>query len=458
MQTSPTPSLLREPPGPRALPVVGHLLGVRAAGDLISYLDPQWRRHGDVFRFKILGRSAVVLAHPEAMKQVLSTRRERYTKGHVYDGVRRVLGDGILTLESDAWKRRRALMQPAFHRQALQKLTATMVEAGARFFEALKRRGQGGPIEVEAHREMVQLTLDVVIEALFGRGLLRGAEVPYDTLSASLELISRASNGVPLPAWVPTPFNLRFQRTMRELDGVIYRLIGAARARKDDDGTLLSMLLRAVDEETGQPLTDKAIRDEVFTLFVAGHETTALTLTWMFVLLDGRPEILARMTEEARSLGGGDPSFEDLPKLPYLRQAVDETLRLRPPAPLIPRNVAQDDEIGGFRVRAGELAFLLFWGTHRHPDFWPDAETFDPERFSPERSKGRHSWSYVPFSGGPRICIGNMFSLVETTLLIAQLLRRFDVTIRPCADVRPVAVGTIRPSRPVRVALRPRGA
>jgi cytochrome P450 len=459
----------RSPPGPRAWPVLGHLLGVRAAGDFLSYLDPQWRAHGDVFRFQVLGRNAVVLAHPEAMKQVLSTRRDRYTKGSVYDGVRRVMGDGVLTLESDGWKRRRAILQPTFHRQSLAKLAVIMVESGARFFDELTLRAAKGSIAVDAHREMVKLTLAVVIDALFGRGLATASDVSYEALGAALELMGEEANGIPVPSWLPTPHNRKFQRTMRELDGVVYGLIAAARKRGTvdgspkgsvdgaDDGTLLSMLLSATDEETGQPLSDRAIRDEVFTLFVAGHETTALTMTWLFVMLDGRPEILARMQEEVRGvLGGREPGFDDVPKFPYVRQVIDEILRLRPPAPLVPRNVMQDDEIGGYRVKAGEMAFLLFWATHRHPDYWTRPEAFDPDRFSAEQSKGRHSWSYVPFSGGPRTCVGNMFALVESTLLLAQLLSRFDLDIQSCADVRPVAVATLRPSKAVGVVLRPR--
>jgi cytochrome P450 len=174
----------------------------------------------------------------------------------------------------------------------------------------------------------------------------------------------------------------------------------------------------------------------------------------MFVLLVGRPEILARMRAEVDDvLPGRDPGFDDVPRLTYVRQVVEETLRLRPPAPMVARNVVADDEIDGFRVAAGDVAFLLFWATHRHPQFWADAETFDPERFAPDRSKNRHSWSFIPFSGGPRTCIGNMFALVESSILIAQILRRFDIEVQPCDDVKPVAVVTMRPSKPVRVVL-----
>jgi cytochrome P450 len=448
----------RVPPGPSSWPVVGNLLDLRAAGDLVKFSEPLWRKHGDVFRFKLLGTPVIAVAHPEALKRILSSQREKYVKGKMYDSVRSVLGDSLVPLDGDAWKARRALMQPSFHRRELMKLTAIMAETGARFFDGLLARADGGVLEIDAHRQMVQVTLDVVLHALLGGDLIRSADVDYESISQSIELMSEAANGVVLPAWVPTPYNIRFRRTMRELDGLMYTLIQRARALRSEDGSLLSMMLSAVDADTGKSLPDKAIRDEVFTMFIAGHETTALTLTWMFVLLDGRPDVLRKMRDEVDSvLPDRDPTFDDVPKMPYLRQVVSETLRLRPPAPLVARSVVEDDVIGDYTVKAGEAVWLLFWATHRHPEFWPDADAFDPDRFSPERSADRHTWSYMPFSGGPRTCIGNMFALVEASILIAQLLRRFDVEVQSCADVMPVTIATTRPSRPVHVVLRRRG-
>ncbi len=444
-------------PGPSSWPIVGNLLDLRAAGDLVKFCEPLWRAHGDVFRFKLLGTNVTVVTHPEALKHVLSSRREKYVKGKIYDSARSVLGDSLVPLEGDAWKARRALMQPSFHRRELMKLTAIMAERGARFFDGLLERAGGAAIAIDAHREVVQLTLDVVLHALLGGELIRSTDASYETIGASLELMSEAANGIVLPAWVPTPHNVKFRRTMRELDALMYTLIRRARESRSDDGSLLSMILAAVDAETGQPLPDKAVRDEALTLFLAGHETTALALTWMFVLLDGRPDVLHRMRDEVDSvLQGRDPTFDDVPNMPYLRQVVSETLRLRPPAPLVARNVVEDDVIGDYAVKAGDAVWLLFWATHRHPDFWPDAETFDPGRFAPDRSADRHPWSYIPFSGGPRTCIGNMFALVEASILVAQLLRRFDVEVQSCADVTPVTVATTRPSKPVHVVLRRR--
>ena len=224
---------------------------------------------------------------------------------------------------------------------------------------------------------MVKLTLDVVVSALFGQSLEQG-DVPYAALSDALVLISKRSNGILLPAWVPTPNNVRMNRTLTELNRIVYRIIDHARQEQSDDGSLLSMLLAARDEH-GAPLSDRAIRDDVLTLFIAGHETTALTLTWLFALLDQAPAVLARMQAEVRAvLGGRDPDWNDVPKLSYLRQVIDETLRLRSPAGFIARNALADDEIGGYRVRAGELVILFLWGAHRHAAFWIDPERFDP--------------------------------------------------------------------------------
>jgi cytochrome P450 len=216
------------------------------------------------------------------------------------------------------------------------------------------------------------------------------------------------------------------------------------------------MLIEARDEH-GEALHDSVLRDELLTMFIAGHETTALTLTWLFTLLDGRSDVVERMREEVdQKLGARAPSFQDLAELSYLRQVIDETLRLRPPAPLIARNTHADDVITGYPIRAGEVVMPFLWATHRHPDFWPAPERFDPDRFQPARAEKRHSYSYIPFSAGPRVCIGNMFSLVETTILLAQLLQRFEITVLPCAHVKPIAMTTARPSAPVHVELRAR--
>jgi cytochrome P450 len=439
----------RAAPGPRAWPVLGNVGVFRG---LLPFMEQQWALHGDVTRVHLLGMRALLLANPDHIQRVLIGQRHNYVKAAAYDSARKILGDGLVTLEGSAWKERRTLAQPAFHRVALEKLTAIMVDSGAAFLDRLDAKLGAGPQRFEVHHEMVRLTLDVVINALFGRGTLESSEVSYDALQATLELLSLGANGFQLPEWVPTPTNRKFKRTMRAVDANVYAVLEAARKRPEE-GTLLAMLLAARDEH-GQPLSDKDLRDEVITLFFAGHETTALTLTWLFALLDAHPEVISRMREEVDSvLAGREPSFADIPKLPYLRQVVEETLRLRPPAAMIARNAVAADEVGGYAVEAGDTMMPFIWGAHRHPDHWQDPQKFDPERFTPSASKGRHPAAYMPFSIGPRICIGNSFTMIETTVLLAQLINRFEIEIQPAADVKPVAIATVRPSRSVFVRL-----
>lgn len=450
------PRPLPLPPGPRGWPLVGHLPQVRKEG-LLPFLERSWHQFGDVFAVDV-GFHSVVVAHPDGIKRVLAGNAKNYVKGKTYDGVRRVIGNGLLALEGEAWKARRALVQPAFHRAALGRLTEAMVESGRQHFDALREAHGQGPFVIDAHRDMVKLTLDVVVAALFGRDLASAAEVSYEALGAALEFVGERTNGFLLPKWVPTPGNRRFHRTMAEVEGAVYRVIAAGRRPGAEEGTLLSMLLGSRDADTGAPLSDRDVRDEVFTMFVAGHETTALTLTWLFTLLDGRRDVIDRMRAEVDAvLGDRDPGFADVPKLVYLRQVVDETLRLRGPVAMNARSAVADDELLGVRVRAGDVVMPFFYGAHRHPDFWDAPEVFDPDRFSAERSQGRNPWSYVPFSAGQRQCIGNTFSLVETVVLLAQLLRRFELEVQPGQDqVKPVAVVTVRPDRPVMISLRAR--
>lgn len=453
---APTPASPRTPPGPRGWPLLGHVPDVKRLG-LLTLLDQSWRSHGDVFSLR-LGVPTLVVAHPEGLKRILAGNAKNYVKGRTYSGVRQVIGEGVLALEGDAWKKRRTLMQPAFHRANLARLTGAMVESGRRHFDAHLERHGTLAFELDAHRDMVELTLDVVVAALFGP-VADAADVSYEALGAALELVSERTNGFNLPLWVPTPNNRKFTRTMSELEGAVSLVIAAGKERKEPDGSLLSMLIASRDAETGAPLTDTELRDEVFTLFVAGHETTALTLTWLFTLLDGRRDVLQRMVAEVDAALGErlDPTFEDVGKLRYLRQVVDETLRLRGPVAMVARDAVADDEVLGVRVKKGDLVMPYFYGVHRHPDFWSDPDRFDPERFSPEQSQGRNPWSYVPFSAGQRQCIGNTFSLVESVVLLAQLLRRFDVEVTPgLSQVKPVALATVRPDRPVTIGLRAR--
>ncbi|MEZ4240275.1 MAG: cytochrome P450 [Myxococcota bacterium] len=446
--------LAPRPPGPRGLPIVGVAPQMAPSRSLRAVAGWQ-REYGDVFRLPVFGREMVMVCHPDHFQHVLVTHRDNYVKGSAYDAVRELAGDNLVTLEGEAHKTRRRIAQPAFHTRSLRRLAEIMVTATRRWFDRLQARiPEGGTIDV--HREMTAITMEIVVECLFGTGLSKCTQVTYDQMSQALELLSNNANGVSLPRWVPTPGNVKFQRVLKALDTDVHALIDAGReavARGEDDGSLLQMLLRATDADTGEALDDEALRDEAVTLFLAGHETTALTMTWFMDLVtgpDGPERLMAPLRQEvAEAVGDRPPGFGELVGFAAIRRAIDETLRLRPPAPWVGRQVVATVVVGGYRLEPGDLVMPNFWLLHRHPDFWgDDAERFDPDRFLPEAVEQRHRFAFLPFSTGPRICIGNTFSYVESAAIVAEFARR--CTWRHTAghpEPRPIA--TLRPSEPV---------
>ncbi len=441
-----------------ALPLVGDTFEVGRRG-MLPFLEDRWRREGDVFRLHVGPRRMVVVVHPDGVEHVLARHRDRYVKGRTYDSMRLLTGEGLLTLEGDAWLRRRRLEQPAFHRESIRKLVRAMVDVTARRLERMRERAprQG---TFEAHRAMMEIALEIVGETLFGQKLGdENTDASASAFKEALELISlRANAAIALPLAVPTPGNLRLKRALRLLDGMVRTIISTARGRSEPETspTLLSMLLAARDADTGEPLTDVELRNEVITLFLAGHETTALALTWSFTLLGRHPDVVeAARAEIDAVLQGRAPTAEDLPKLSYLRQVIDEVLRLRGPTWTVARDATAPDTIGGVAIKPGDVVMPVSWLTHRHPAFWDRPEVFDPQRFAPDRVKARHPWSYYPFSLGPRMCIGNLFSLAEAQVVLAMMLQRMELEPEPSvANVQPVAQITLRPSGPVNVAFR----
>ena len=455
MNTTLEPSSAPRPPGPRGLPGLGVSLDMAPSRSLAA-LERWHRRYGDVFQLPVAGRTMVMACHPDHFEHVLVSHRDNYVKGSAYDGVRRLAGENLVTLDHEAHKPRRRLAQPAFHTRSLRKLGEVMVDATRRWFDQLEARmPDGGRLDV--HRAMTDITMEIVVECLFGRGFSSRTQASYDQMTDALGLLSNQANGISLPDWVPTPGNLRFKAVKRALDADVDAVVAAGReavARGEDDGSLLQMLLRAVDADTGAVLDDDALRDEVLTLFIAGHETTALTMTWFFDLVSPHPGLIERLHDEVRAgLGDEEPTYRSLMGLGLVRRTIDETLRLRPPAPWVGRQLLEPDVLGGFRLEPGDLLMPNLWLLHRHPDFWEEPERFDPDRFLPERSEGRPRFAFLPFSTGPRICIGNMFTYLEAATIAAELVQRCQWTrVGEPAEPRPIA--TLRPSKAVEIELR----
>ncbi|HJR07486.1 MAG TPA: cytochrome P450 [Pyrinomonadaceae bacterium] len=415
-------------------------------------------RFGHVVRMKGLW-TAYQITHPRDIEHVLQTNSQNYRKGRQYREFRASIGNGLLISDGEFWRRQRRLAQPAFHRQRInafgEMMTGAAVEMLARW---QTRAASKEPFNVVT--EMMRLTLRIVGSTIFGTDL--SAET--DHIARSLDIarahaIRRMWQPVKLPVTFPTRANRAFLRAIRESEQVIYRMIDARRRGEVATDDLLSLLMRARDEETGEAMSDEQLRAEAATILTAGHETTALALSWTWYLLSQHPEVEARLHAELDAvLEGGRrrPTVADLPNLNYTRMVVEEAMRLYPPVWVIGRTAIADDEIGGYRVEANSEVVMCQYVTHRHPEFWDDPEKFDPERFLPERVAARPRYAYFPFGGGPRQCIGNNFALMEAQLVLACVASRYRLRLAPGQHVEPEASITLHPRRGIRMTLESR--
>jgi cytochrome P450 len=433
------------PPGPAGYPLVGMVPAVARIG-MPEVLRQSWEQYGDVVRLRLPGKSVILLAHPDHVKRVLSDNRANYEKGVTYDNFRLLAGNGLITSEGDFWKRQRRLAAPAFHGDAIAALATTMTAAAT---DMLATWDAAGDKRFDLHHEMTQLTLRIVGESLFGQDLAADGDLSTPAFGVALHAVIERSNAFfSFPLWMPTPGNVRLRRALRLLDRLVFRVIERYRKGESRGGQLLAMLVGAVDEETREQMNDRQLRDEVITMYLAGHETTALMLTWAWHLLSHHPEVTEKLEAELASvLGGRVPTSADVPRLRYTRMVIDESMRLYSPTWTVARDVREDDEIDGYRIPAGTMVMLSQYVTHRRPDVWPDPLRFDPERFTPEAIKQRHRFAYFPFSAGPRVCIGNTFSLMVGTLILATVCQRYRM--------RPVLPREIPPD--VQITYRPKG-
>jgi len=433
----------RHPPGPRGLPVLGMLLAIRRNPTAV-FMDAA-RRFGDVAYLKIGPRHGYLITNPADVRHVLQDNAANYRKSPLYDKLRQSLGNGLLTSEGAFWLRQRRIAQPAFHRQRIAALAGTMAGAVREMavdWAAIASAGQ--PVDIGD--EMMRLTRTVVLRTLLGTDLgpfTTGIDRAWKVMNEHIG-DSFWSLGV-TDGW-PTPRNRRFQAARAVLRGAVEYAIRQRRAQPSGGDDLLSMLMDARDEDTGESMTDEQLRVEVTTFLLAGQETTSLALTWTFYLLSQHPAIRERLEAELDgALGGREPAYEDLPNLPFTRRVIDEAMRLYPPAWGFSRQALGDDELGGYRLPRGWLAFLMPYVLHRHPAYWPDPDRFDPDRFLPERSADRPKFAYLPFGAGPRQCIGNQFALLEAHLSVATLAQTYRLHLVPGHPVEPWPLITLRP-------------
>jgi cytochrome P450 len=436
------------PPGP-----YGGLKGwsFRALNESPLEMFSELARYGDIVGIRVVNLRNIFVNHPDFIEDVLIGHPRRYVKGRVLRANRHVFGEGLLTSEGDFWLRQRRLVQPAFHRAQIAAYAETMVQYTQRMLE-----GWRGGEQRDVHQEMTRLTLEIVVKTLFDADVTRDAQDVGKSLELLLELGANFRRTLFVPHWMPTPTNLRIKREIAFIESILYRIIGERRASGRETGDLLSMLLHMQDED-GSRMTDKQLRDETITLFLAGHETTASSLSWTWWLLGRNPAVEAKLHAELDEvLGDRPPSLEDLPRLPYTGNVITESLRLYPPAWGLARVAVENHELAGYPVKKGMGVAMAQWVVHRDTRWFDAPEEFRPERWEGDFIKRIPRFAYFPFGGGPRQCIGNSFALMETTLILATVAQKYRLRLVPDHPVVPLASITLRPRYGVRVMLESR--
>jgi cytochrome P450 len=431
------------PPGPKGLPVLGVALQLRR--DPLSLLTQVAREYGDISHIPLLLQSRILINHPDLIEDVLVRQPQKFDKGPGIKGAAtRLLGEGLLTSEGELWRRQRRLAQPAFHRQRIAEYAQTMVEQA----RAHIRNWREGDVRQMAD-EMMALTLIIAVKTLFGTEFTHEAGRVGDAVTILMRYqIQRLRNPFKFSEKWPTPRNRRADRAYEFLDSLIYGIIEERRRRRAAGETLaddvLSLLMDALDDD-GSQMTSKQLRDEVMTLFIAGHETTAVTLGWAWHLLAQNPSVEQRLTEELHSvLGGRTPSMDDLPRLPYLDAIVREVLRLYPAAYIIQRTSTEPIELGGYHFASNTTVLMSQWVMHRDPRYFEAPEEFRPERWLTGLGDRLPAHAYFPFGGGPRRCIGQIFALTEAALVMATLAQRFRFVETGGTKVVPEPLITLR--------------
>jgi cytochrome P450 len=442
------------PPGPKGRFLLGSL--VEMSRDWLGFYRQCAEEYGDVVRIHIAHVPVYLIVHPHDIETVLITKAANFTKSADYRALARVLGRGLLTSEGDFWQRQRGLIQPAFHRQNILAYAAVMAGATRRMLETWKDQG-----ERNLHEDMMRVTLEIVAQCLYGAEVSGTAERVGKAMGVITErFVTNASQALVFPFDIPVIFARREWRAIHELNEIIGSIIRERRSSNEQREDLLDMLLRARDAE-GKPMSDEQLRDEMMTLFLAGHETTAIALSWACYLISQNPEIEAKLAEELKNvLGERVPAPEDLPRLPYTEMVLKETLRLYPAVWGIGRRAIAECELGGYRVPAGSNIFILQWRTQRDARFFPDPERFEPERWreDPVRSGKIPRFAYFPFGGGPRVCVGASFAMMEATLLLAMIQQSYHLELCPNHPIEVFASVTLRPKHGIRMTAQSRTA
>lgn len=443
-------------PGPRGNWLFGSLPALRK--DMLGFFETCHRDFGDAAYFRVGRRRSMLLSHPDDIEQVLVTDNKKFMKNFALSFfLRPLLGNGLLINEGDSWLRQRRLIQPTFARPRLEHYSHAMVELTQRML------GQWKPNEErDLAREMMQLTMGIAGKTLLGVDVGdRYREVVVCLEAAMRDFMARFRSPLPIPFWLPTPGNWWLKRTIRRLDSVLQQMIDERRAAIEHEGEsrgdFLSLLITARDENDGSPLSNQQLRDEVMTMFLAGHETTANTLSWAWYLLGQHPNEQRRLRDEVDTvLNGRPPTPADVPRLVHCERIVREAMRLYPPAFVIGRRSEEDCTIGDHFIPAMTNVLMSQWVVHRDERWFSDPSEFQPDRWTADFIHTLPKYAYFPFGGGPRACIGKEFAMLEATLIMATMAQRIELELVDREPLPVLPVVTLRPAKPVvmRVRLR----
>jgi len=446
---------LPSPPGPARNWPAGDFAAMRenGAGHLLSLV----KRYGDIVRFHLGPQAVVVVRRPEHVRQVLVEKAKYYSKEtRGFQKLALILGQGLVTSEGELWRKQRRIMQPSFHRKEIAGFAKIMAKAAEVSIERLKPYSQNGDV-IDMDQEMMALTLEVVSEALLGEHVEDGAAMVADAVAVVQEEVNRRiMSVVDVPMGIPTKSNRRLKRAFADLDEVVHGLIRKRREEGTGTGDLLSMLLEVKDADTGEGMNDRQLRDEVMTIFLAGHETSSNALVWTWHLLSRNPGVARKLkTELDAVLGGRTPTLEDLPNLVYTEKVINESMRLFPPVWGFSRMAERDDVIGGYHIPKGTWVFVSQYLTHRTPEYFPNPEGFDPERFKDGFLESLPKCAYFPFGAGARQCIGNNFALMEVKIVLATIAQRYQLFLEEGHSVVAKPLITLRPLNGLRMRVVP---
>ena len=426
--------------------------------DMLTALEKYPKQYTKIVGFKAWWLRANIVHDPEYIKYILQTNNKNFTKSVKYKVLERILGKGLLTSEGDFWRKQRRLAQPAFHRKGLDKIADIVVKDTEELFAKWDEALANGRNEFNYTHGMARLTISIVSRALFGNISEKDIESVWDNMAIVNEVGAKLIRElINLPEWIPTPSNRRGKKAKIELDKVINGFINKRQNNKNtEERNLLAMLMDATDEETGEKMSDKQLRDEIMTIFLAGHETTVVSLSWTLDWLSRHKTVFEKIRQEANEVFGNEtPTLAHCRQLIYTSQVIYESMRLSPPVYLIGRRAMEDDEIDGFFIPKKTNMLLNIYGLHRHPQHWEAPNEFKPERFADFEMKGMNKFLYFPFGGGPRLCIGNHFAMMEMQLIVAMFAQRYDFELLE-TPILPDAQITLKPKPTVKVRLKKR--